>query len=72
MWVTIEMVSTFTPSMTPVGFLILVIRDPVVEFGEQGAAGVAIFCLEAGCASGNKAYHPVLMCAQYWTFSFYY
>jgi hypothetical protein len=46
--VTIEMVSAFKPSVTPVGLLIVVVwgaRGPLAEFGEQGTTGAAVFLL---------------------------
>jgi len=44
--VTIEMVSAFKPSMTPVGLPIVVVwgaRNPLAEFSELGTTGVAVF-----------------------------
>jgi hypothetical protein len=50
MWVTIEIVPAFKPSMTPVGLLIVVWGpcDPLAEFGEWGTAGAAVFWLCTG------------------------
>ena len=46
MWVTIEMVSAFKPSVTPVGLLIVVVwgaRDPLAEFSDWGTTGAGVF-----------------------------